>query len=68
MFYKLPDHIINYIYTFYNPNKITYDTVLQNLKSYFIYKKVVKQFNQYCIHDINKNIISFQFDAILQSL
>ena len=68
MFCELPDDIINYIYTIYNPYKTIYDSVLKNLETHFKYKKVIKEFKQYGVYNKNKNIINFQFDAILKSI
>lgn len=67
MFSKIPTELIDYIYTFYNNNKILYNLVLDNLHNYFKYKKVLKKLKSYSIYDKNKNFINFQIDAILQT-
>jgi len=65
----LPNELIELILEYDNPYK-TYFT--NNIISYFrnknIYNILMKQLKQYCIYDINGNVINFQIDSILNTL
>lgn len=64
----IPDHILTYeIFSFYNPYKIFYNYTIIEFRSKCLFKTCIKQLKQYSIYDKNKNLISFQKDALLSS-
>ena len=64
----LPNELINIIFEYANPYKDYYSkNIISYFKTKYIYNSLMRQLKQYCIYNINKEIICFQRDAILSS-
>lgn len=62
----LPNELINIIFEYANPYKDYYSkNVVLYFKNKYIYDSLMRQLKQYCIYNINKEVICFQRDAIL---
>jgi hypothetical protein len=68
MLLHLPDNTIDNIFSFYNPYKLFYNSVITELNSKYFFKICMKQLQRYSLYDKNKNFISFQKDSILYHL
>jgi hypothetical protein len=65
----LPNELINIIFEYTNPYKDYYNkNVVLYFKNKYIYSVLMRQLKQYCIYNNDKEIISFQRDAILLSI
>jgi hypothetical protein len=65
---RLPENLQNHIYSFFNPNKQLYEKVLVELRQKLYFQALIKQLNSFSTFDRNRNLITFQKDAILQTL
>ena len=62
----LPNDLINLILEYENPYKTYFSKyVVSCFKNRYIYNVLIRQLKQYCLYDINQNVINFQRDAIL---
>ena len=62
----LPVEIINYIFEYENPYKYYFTkNIIKVFKSKYNYKNLLKQLKQYCVYNINKELIYFSIDSIL---
>lgn len=64
-FKSLPIDLIYYIDSFYNPYKHIFNQVITEIKQKRYHSVCMKQLKSYNLYDINKNIIQFQKEYIL---
>lgn len=62
----LPNELIELILEYENPYKTYFsDNIIYYFRNRYNYNTLMRQLKQYCLYDINGNIINFQIDSIL---
>jgi hypothetical protein len=63
----LPDHVVNHIYSYYNPYRNYYTkNILVEMRHTFFFKKLMKELSQFVVYNQSKNMRRFCKYSILQ--
>ena len=67
LFPLLPDHVVDHIFSYYNPYRNYYTkNILVELRQTFFFKKLMKDLSQFVVYNQSRNMRRFCKYSILQ--